>query len=57
MMRTLSFAHNNGERWLEINSFADRPYMIFAQSLPVRTFPFLDLEARKGLFGWLSRKR
>ncbi|MCR5156621.1 MAG: septum site-determining protein MinD [Butyrivibrio sp.] len=50
-------ATNNGEPLVGDNSLAGQAYMNICRRVTGENVPFLDLETRKGLFGWLSRKR
>ena len=50
-------ATNNGEPLVGDNSLAGQAYMNICRRVTGENVPFLDLEARKGLFGWLSRKK
>lgn len=50
-------ATNNGEPLVGDNSLAGQAYMNICRRVAGESVPFLDLEAKKGLFGWLTRKR
>ena len=50
-------ATNNGEPLVGDNSLAGQAYMNICRRVAGENVPFLDLETKKGLFGWLSRKR
>ncbi|MBE5827100.1 MAG: septum site-determining protein MinD [Butyrivibrio sp.] len=50
-------ATNNGEPLVGDNSLAGQAYMNICRRVTGENVPFLDLETKKGLFGWLSRKR
>ena len=50
-------ATNNGEPLVGDNSLAGQAYMNICRRVAGESVPFLDLEAKKGLFSWLSRKR
>ncbi len=50
-------ATNNGEPLVGDNSLAGQAYMNICRRVTGENVPFLDLEAKKGILGWLSRKR
>ncbi|RKM58922.1 MULTISPECIES: septum site-determining protein MinD [unclassified Butyrivibrio] len=49
-------ATNNGEPLVGDNSLAGQAYMNICRRITGEQVPFLDLEAKKGLFGWLKKK-
>ena len=50
-------ATNNGEPLVGDNSLAGQAYMNICRRVAGESVPFMDLEAKKGLFGWLSRRK
>ena len=49
-------ATNNGEPLVGDNSLAGQAYMNICRRITGEQVPFLDLDAKKGLFGWLQKK-
>ena len=49
-------ATNNGEPLVGDNSLAGQAYMNICRRVIGESIPFLDLEARKGLFSWFRKK-
>ncbi|RKM57219.1 septum site-determining protein MinD [Butyrivibrio sp. X503] len=49
-------ATNNGEPLVGDNSLAGQAYMNICRRITGEQVPFLDLDAKKGLFGWLKKK-
>jgi septum site-determining protein MinD len=49
-------ATNNGEPLVGDSSLAGQAYMNICRRVTGENVPFLDLDSKKGLFGWLKRK-
>ena len=49
-------ATNNGEPLVGDNSLAGQAYMNICRRVAGESVPFLDLETKKGLFGWLRKR-
>ena len=49
-------ATNNGEPLVGDNSLAGQAYMNICRRITGEQVPFLDLEAKKGLFSWFKKK-
>ena len=49
-------ATNNGEPLVGDNSFAGQAYMNICRRVTGEQVPFLDLDAKKGIFSWFKRK-
>ena len=50
-------ATNNGEPLVGDNSLAGQAYMNICRRVTGENVPFLDLEAKKGFFSWLTKKK
>ncbi len=50
-------ATNNGEPLVGDNSLAGQAYMNICRRITGENVPFLDLEVKKGIFAWFSKKK